>query len=352
MRRTDAGTAEQQQPGEALRFSAYAGDRPTLVVCAAVNTDQPGVVPAGRGCAPFTFSPHWTGISVGTMFRDGPGRAPVTHEPGDGVDAAGRLAPPSRMLPTAVYERLTGPHLLDLPAAVAVSGAAVSPVMGRMSRAPLRLLIGLCNVRLGLWLPNPLDARSAALEPAPDRAEPTLRQRLVAQWHQPGLRALLAEIRGGIRLDGRWVYVTDGGHYENLGLVEALRRGASEVLVLDASGDPPNSWSAFGEAVETARTDLGVEIVLNPSQVMAPKDPAGFAPTLAAAGAFRYPNGVEGTVWLCKPAMPTTCRGTCTPGAGPTRTSRTPRPPSSATATGSSRRTAGWARSRPRWRCG
>lgn len=311
VRRTADGQGAEPLPdGPAVQLSAYAGDQPTLVVCAAVNTDQAGVVPAGRGCAPFTFSPHWTGISSGTMFRGGPGRAPVTNEPGDAdIPAAepmppGAPAQPRRMVPTAEYEELTGIRLLDLPAAVAVSGAAVSPVMGRMTRAPLRLLLGLANVRLGLWLPNPLNASSVAHMQATGGGERSWRHRLAVQWHQPGLRGLLAEILGGMRLDGRWIYVTDGGHYENLGLVEALRRGATEIMVLDASGDPPNSWATFGEAIETARTDLGVEIGLNPSQVMQPADPSGFAPTLAASGPFRYPNGVEGTLYLCKLAMP------------------------------------------------
>src|SRR6266568_5466571 len=39
-----------------------------------------------------------------------------------------------------------------------------------------------------------------------------------------------------------WMYVTDGGHYENLGLVEALRRGADNIVVLDASGDKADTW--------------------------------------------------------------------------------------------------------------
>ncbi len=76
--------------------------------------------------------------------------------------------------------------------------------------------------------------------------------------------------------------------------------------MLDASGDLPDSWSAFGEAMQTARTDLGVEILLDPSTMRAPKDSAGFAPTLAVAGKFRYPNGVLGTVYLCKLAMAAT----------------------------------------------
>ena len=44
--------------------------------------------------------------------------------------------------------------------------------------------------------------------------------------------------------------VTDGGHYDNLGLVEALQRapalGVTHILVLDASGDKADTWFTLG----------------------------------------------------------------------------------------------------------
>lgn len=285
VRRTEDGTSAQPLPyDQPVRFSAYKDDKPTLVVCAAVNTDEEGVVPSGRGCAPFTYSPSWTGVSSGTMFAGEPG-ADATRE---------------GMRPTREYEELAGPRLVTLPAAVAVSGAAVSPVMGRMTRAPLRLLLGLANVRLGLWLPNPTDRAVPAPKDGPEKG---LRARLRWQWSQPGIRALLAEMLGHTRLEGRWVYVTDGGHYENLGLVEALRRGATEIVAFDASGDPPLSWATFGEAVETARADLGVEVDLDPT-TMTPPEGSDRSPALVVEGSCTYPNGVRARLWLCKLALP------------------------------------------------
>ena len=61
------------------------------------------------------------------------------------------------------------------------------------------------------------------------------------------------------------MYVTDGGHYDNLGLVEALRRGASNIVVLDASGDKADTWFTLGSAMALARSDAGVEIQLDPT---------------------------------------------------------------------------------------
>jgi hypothetical protein len=170
--------------------------------------------------------------------------------------------------------------------------------MGRMTRAPLRLLLGLANVRLGLWLPNP----QRALPTAPAPGAP-YRKIVAWQFRQPGIRYLLREILGSISLSGRWIYVTDGGHYENLGLVEALRRGATEIVAFDASGDPPDSWVTFGEAVETARADLGVEIDLDPS-TMRPTDDSDRAPTLVVKGTCTYPDGHTATLLYCKLALP------------------------------------------------
>jgi hypothetical protein len=291
IRRVDSDRAEEVRYARPIRLSEFGGAaadseaaprRPELVVCAAVNTDEEGVIPAGRGCAPFTFSSHRIGISSGTMF--------------DGETAGANDA---LMRPTKDYEEAAGIRLVTLPAAVAVSGAAVSPAMGRMTRAPLRLLLGLANVRLGLWLPNP---RISNLPPAPLPNEKSPWRLVQWQLHQPGMLSLLRELLGRTGLRGRWIYVTDGGHYENLGLVEALRRGATEIIVFDASGDAPHSWSAFGQAVETARADLGVQIDLDPTPMTPPSD--GRTPTLVVEGSCTYPDGVRARLVLCKLAMP------------------------------------------------
>ena len=292
--RTGDGEHAAERPySEPISFSSFAGDAgvPDLVVCATANCGSADDVPAGRACVPFTFSARFTGVSQYVPFT--------------GEDAG---ETPKGMLPTAEYELRAGRRLLTLPGAIAVSGAAVSPLMGRMTRAPLRLLLAAANVRLGLWLPNPMvPPRPRWLRhPDEDSGATGLRRvfrQMLWQAQQPGIPALLREMTGHTSLGGRWLYVTDGGHYENLGLVEALRRGATEVVAFDASGDPPFSWISFGQAVQTARADLGVEIDLDPTR-MAPVAGETGVPTLVAEGAFTYPNGVRGRLWLCKLALP------------------------------------------------
>jgi len=63
------------------------------------------------------------------------------------------------------------------------------------------------------------------------------------------------------------IYVTDGGHYDNLGLVEALRRRPTKIYLLDGSGDAEDEFSAMGDAIATARMDHGIEVCFNPAKI-------------------------------------------------------------------------------------
>jgi len=85
---------------------------------------------------------------------------------------------------------------------------------------------------------------------------------------QPTLGMLWAEAAGHTSYRATWINVTDGGHYDNLGLVEALHRGAKNIVVFDASGDRPDTWFTLGGAMALARTDAGVEISLNPTTMV------------------------------------------------------------------------------------
>ncbi|RKS84194.1 hypothetical protein CLV35_0010 [Motilibacter peucedani] len=285
---TSADSLDYTQP---VRFSDFAQphDVPELVVCAAVNTAEEGRAPSGRGCASFTFSARHTGVTAGPL--DTPERLAAAHRAGHLRD-------------TAEYERIAGVRLLTLPAAVAVSGAAVSPLMGRYTRAPLRLLLSLANVRLGLWLPNPMHPGCRLQAPDPEDGPLVKVWRLLrTQLRQPGIPGLLREMSGRVGLSGRWVYVTDGSHYENLGLVEALRRGADEIVVFDASGDLPNRWAEFGQSVATARADLGVAVRLDPT-TMTTDEKTMRAAALVARGTCEYPDGRVAALYLCKLALP------------------------------------------------
>ena len=132
---------------------------------------------------------------------------------------------------------------------------------------------------------------------------------------QPTLGLLWAEAFGHTGYRATWINVTDGGHYDNLGLLEALRRDVKNIVVLDASGDSPHTWFTLGGAMALARSDAEVNITLDPTTMIHP-DGHGAVPALSkgqvlrpwANGTFARSNGhaadgsqtADGNLWVCK----------------------------------------------------
>jgi hypothetical protein len=138
---------------------------------------------------------------------------------------------------------------LDLPTAMAISGAAFSSNMGANSIRALTPTLALLNVRTGYWLRNPL---SLAVEPmGTGRA---VKKRFESRFY------LWSEISGRLYEDSKEVYITDGGHIENLGIYELLRRRCKIIIVVDAEADPAMRMPSFIALQRYARIDLGVRI--------------------------------------------------------------------------------------------
>jgi hypothetical protein len=246
----DAGVAVERDYRELFRLSdstiATGPDGrsswPTLLVCAAANISDTAATPPGRAVTSFTFSATAMGGPL------------IGAVPTSGLENA--------------CDR-TRRSYFTLPAAVAMSGAALSPSMGKMTRWPLRFLMALANVRLGVWVPNP-------------------RRLGTFQARAPNPRAsyLLRELLGMNPLNSPYLYVTDGGHYENLGLVELLRRGCTEIYCFDASND---NFDAIGDAVSLARSELDVEVNIDYAALEVDRQ-SGLAQTDCVAATIVYPG--------------------------------------------------------------
>ncbi len=237
---------------------------PELLICAAANISDRGATPPGRNVIPFLFSARELG---------GP--------------LVGAIA-------TKEYEEAIASRDITLPAAVAMSGAAIAPSMGKKSIRALTFLLALTNLRLGVWLPNPRWA--GTLKP-----RPLLKRVVPPAWY------LLHELLGRHKLDHKFLYITDGGHYENLGLIELLRRGCTLIYCLDASGDRPETFTTLGEATALARSEVGVDIEIDPTAVR-PSESGGPPTTDHTIGRFHYRTTEkehEGTLVFCKTAVTT-----------------------------------------------
>jgi hypothetical protein len=238
---------------------------PKLIVCCAVNLTM-HEVPVGRFAASFTFE----------------------HDRSGGV--------PFGYRGTADYEERAGlaGTQLTLPSIMAVSGAALSPLMGRFTYPPLRFLMALTNVRLGVWIKNPLHRGSGRTDAALSRLPGWLARVMTSirtGWHEPGALYVLREALGGTRSTHRFIYLTDGGHWENLGLVELLRRRCTHVLCFDASADRTGAGLDLGRAIALARTELGADIEVDPAPVL--PDETGLGADIAVAGRVRYSKDQE-----------------------------------------------------------
>lgn len=143
--------------------------------------------------------------------------------------------------PTARFGGTEGP---SLGTAMAISGAAASPNSGYHSSSPLAALMTIFNVRLGWWVGNPRHS-NAWLKPGPRSAAYVLKELFTATN------------------DKSWyVYLSDGGHFENLGLYELVRRKCRYIVISDGSRDQNSLFDDLGNAIEKCRRDFGVEISL------------------------------------------------------------------------------------------
>jgi hypothetical protein len=244
---------------------------PKLLVCAAANIADDRATPPGRPVAPWVFSRDSIGSAALGRVASG---YPLKENKGKKIARTGTVRP------TEFPRGLS--HLTSLWEAVAVSGAAFSPAMGKMTK-PERALFALGNLRLGVWYPNPAYLECPAGQRVPGQPKKEWYDR-----HHPRPWYLAKEAFGFHRATDPWIYVTDGGHYENLGLVELLRRGCREIYCFDGSGDTASTFGTLADAMRLAREELDVEITFDPTHMKADKD--GISEFGVWAGTVRYPT--------------------------------------------------------------
>jgi hypothetical protein len=187
-----------------------------------------------------------------------------------------------------------------LATAVACSGAAASPhtgVAGRgITRNPLvSLLLSLTNVRLGYWIRNP---RASS------------RPRGWHKWFPPNL--LAPGIRQGLfgsgtHEDAFFIELTDGGHFDNTGLYELVRRRVKVIVLSQGSCDLNYAKEDLANAIERVRVDFGVHIRFKNASYPLDAISADLGKPVKrgwAVGTIRYPGSEEQGVLLYLQASP------------------------------------------------
>ncbi len=166
---------------------------------------------------------------------------------------------------------------------MATTGAAFSSAMGRFSYGSTNALLAATNIDLGEWVPNPAKVADGWTGFPPIR-----------------LGYLIKEIFGIYDHNDANVFVADGGQWENLGMVELLRRRCDVVMCLDASGDTPNTFTTLYQTAELAVTELpGVSIDLDflPDLKAGDRQPAAAS---VGSGAIHYPDAPPGLLLYAK----------------------------------------------------
>jgi Patatin-like phospholipase len=186
---------------------------------------------------------------------------------------------------------------LTLGTAVATSGAAANPNMGFNSSPAITFIMTLFTVRLGAWLGNP---RTSGRYAPYKRSGPRF-----------SAVQLLAEAFGWTDERHPYVSLSDGGHFEDLGLYEMVRRRCRYILVCDAGADPGYGFKDLGNAIRKIRIDFGIPIVFEDRVYILPKRSSG----QAASDAARYcavadilydkvdEGGVKGKLIYIKPSI-------------------------------------------------
>ncbi|RVD18427.1 MAG: hypothetical protein EOS73_28600 [Mesorhizobium sp.] len=129
---------------------------------------------------------------------------------------------------------------LDLGSTIALSGAAVSPQMGLRTKRYASFWLTALNLRLGIWLRRPGSTSRG-----------------------PGLWQLVKEMTSTADEHGAFLNISDGGHIENLGVYELLKRRCRFIVAVDGENDPTMTFHALTNLQRLAYIDFGIVLDLN-----------------------------------------------------------------------------------------
>ncbi len=136
---------------------------------------------------------------------------------------------------------------MTLASSMAISGAAVNPHTGAAGQGPTRnklvsFLMALLNVRLGYWAFNPNKQG---------------KHRKIPNYFFPGCKGLFGI---GFSEQRNWIEMTDGGHFENTGVYELIRRRLSLIIMTDGGADPDYHFQDIGNLIEKVRVDFSARV--------------------------------------------------------------------------------------------
>ncbi|MGA8152619.1 MAG: patatin-like phospholipase family protein [Terriglobales bacterium] len=237
-------------PDDDLPLKDFAGNYPGPypILNAALNiTSGAELGYATRRAKSFVFTPLYCGYDL-ILPGEGENRFRLenAYELSYSKTAEGRTE--------ASLTRMTCEGGIALGTAMAISGAAASPNMGYFTSPATGLFMTLFDVRLGWWMGN------SRFSPKWQSAGP--------KW---GLGYLFSELAAQSDQNKGYVYLSDGGHFENLAVYELIKRHCKLIVACDADCDGSYAFDNLLDLIEKARSDFGARIVIDFSKIR-PRD--------------------------------------------------------------------------------
>ncbi len=235
---------------QAADLDAYDGPYP--IINAALNTSQGGDLDLqDRKAESFIFTPHFSGSE----------RPP-------GVPPADHRAEGFHVTSSYMYPHDKG---VSYGTAMSISGAAASPNMGYHTSPAVAFLLTLFNVRLGWWVPNPAT------------------RTIYGGWQ---IGYLIRELFGSASAKDKFLYLSDGGHFDNLGLYELVRRGCRFIVVGDGEEDRILQFESLAAVIRKCWIDLKVTIEIDVDSI-SDVDEEQHSKTHCVVGRIIYPDDVD-----------------------------------------------------------
>ena len=134
--------------------------------------------------------------------------------------------------------------------AMAISGAALNPGagvggLGTTRNKLVSFMMAFFHLRLGWWLTNPNAKNKNKVFKKPNFIVPGLTQGVFAYNNKE---------------DSTFIELTDGGHFENTGIYELIRRKLPIIMLSQAGADPKFTLEDIANVMERVRVDFGVSI--------------------------------------------------------------------------------------------
>jgi hypothetical protein len=218
-------------------------------------------------------------------------------------------------LPPTVAEASSGPiefyrkfpnaeNSVTYGTAMTTSGAAASPNMGYNTSPTLAFLMTVFNVRLGIWFWNPakdgeMQKWFARLPLLPKY----LKTKLLAssQWKATGPSwgtfYFTSELFAQASRKRKYLYLSDGGHFDNLGVYELLARRVKYIICIDGEQDANLRFESLGGIVRKAQQDFGIRIRIDTSDIEE-RSENGWSRSHCTVGKITYPGHEDSDAYL------------------------------------------------------